>query len=759
MTNLFKKSTLRLGSFFILFLFLTGGVFAQQTRITGKVLERQTENPLPGAHVYWLNTGKVTVTDQNGSFQMTGEVSGKQKLKITFLGYEVRYMTLSTGSVKNISVYLKPSEMSMKPVTVLARRTDDIPRARKNVYSAVNPSHDAGQFLRDVPNISGIRKGGGFGLDPVVRGFQKNQLQVQLDGVLQSQGACPNRMDPPTAHIQIENVSQVEVLKGPYALKYGPSFGGVINFQTKDTDFQSEPAYMGYATVGYESNIGRQRYSGGLTRAGENWITRLHLARTATSDYEDGQGQQVQGKFGNWEYTVESSVSLSAKSTVSAQFSQGFTRDTEYPALMMDMREDNTSNLQLNYSGTSLVKDNSQLDASLFVSWVDHLMDNHDRKMSNMMKAETDVQTDTKGYDISLDFPVAYGEWTVGSDATLKSMEGFRDRTMQTGPKQGMTMTDNVWQGGLVNRWGGFAEMRPHVQNWNLVTSVRLDYYYSNATDASSGFDTMFDDLSQDQLNWSASAGIQRDVSSRWTLGLWLGRASRYPGMDELFINYLPIGMDPYEYIGNPSLESETNNQVDFIVGYRSDWFNVKSTVFYSRIQDYITARQRADLEPRKTGTPGVKQFVNVDEAALYGFEASINSAGRMDFGYELTSSWTIGRNIGTHEDLPQIPPLEGNLKLDYRFADGKFVPSIHFRAVAEQDRVSETFGETKTDGFFLTHLRASYRFLEGMTFSGGINNVFDVTYREHLNRSIQGSPLPLNDPGRSFFVELKWDI
>ena len=103
-------------------------------------------------------------------------------------------------------------------------------------------------------------------------------------------------------------------------------------------------------------------------------------------------------------------------------------------------------------------------------------------------------------------------------------------------------MTDNVWQGGLVNRWGSFTEFEPYwSSDWNLVLSGRMDYYYSNATDPADGFKNLFGDLSQDQLNWSASAGIQRDVQSRWTFGLWLGRASRYPGMDELFINYLTI--------------------------------------------------------------------------------------------------------------------------------------------------------------------------------------------------------------------------
>ncbi len=40
-------------------------------------------------------------------------------------------------------------------------------------------------------------------------------------------------------------------------------------------------------------------------------------------------------------------------------------------------------------------------------------------------------------------------------------------------------------------------------------------------------------------------------------------RATRSPELTELFINHLSVGMDAYEYLGNPNLKSETNNQLD----------------------------------------------------------------------------------------------------------------------------------------------------------------------------------------------------
>jgi iron complex outermembrane receptor protein len=42
---------------------------------------------------------------------------------------------------------------------------------------------DAGQLLRSVPNVSGVKKGVA-GIDPVIRGFKYSQLNVMIDGAV-----------------------------------------------------------------------------------------------------------------------------------------------------------------------------------------------------------------------------------------------------------------------------------------------------------------------------------------------------------------------------------------------------------------------------------------------------------------------------------------------------------------------------------------------------------------------------------------------
>ncbi len=90
---------------------------------------------------------------------------------------------------------------------------------------------DIGDFLRQETNVSGIRKGG-IGIDPVVRGFKYNQVTVLLNSGVKIEGGCPNRMDPVASHVESENIKSMEIIKGPYVLKYGPVLGALINVET-----------------------------------------------------------------------------------------------------------------------------------------------------------------------------------------------------------------------------------------------------------------------------------------------------------------------------------------------------------------------------------------------------------------------------------------------------------------------------------------------------------------------------------------------
>ena len=117
---------------------------------------------------------------------------------------------------------------------------------------------DIGDFLRQETNVSGIRKGG-VGIDPVVRGFKYNQVTVLLNSGVKIEGGCPNRMDPVASHVESENIKTIEIIKGPYVLKYGPVLGALINLEIVLPHPYTKPEIHGEVLYGFETNWNGQR--------------------------------------------------------------------------------------------------------------------------------------------------------------------------------------------------------------------------------------------------------------------------------------------------------------------------------------------------------------------------------------------------------------------------------------------------------------------------------------------------------------------
>ena len=83
----------------ILSFFLFSNVFSQET-IKGTVFEQQSRETLIGANVIIPNTGKGTMTDFDGFFQMQVK-SLPVDIEVSFIGFEKKIITVeSTDAVK-----------------------------------------------------------------------------------------------------------------------------------------------------------------------------------------------------------------------------------------------------------------------------------------------------------------------------------------------------------------------------------------------------------------------------------------------------------------------------------------------------------------------------------------------------------------------------------------------------------------------------------------------------------------------------------
>ncbi len=111
---------------------------------------------------------------------------------------------------------------------------------------------NSGELFSDITGFSLIKRSN-YAVEPSFRASQHEQLNVIYDGGIRATHACPNRMDPITALVNPEEVTRLEIVKGPFTVRYGPTFGGMINMVT-GTGTVMDGKIHGTVSAGLESN-------------------------------------------------------------------------------------------------------------------------------------------------------------------------------------------------------------------------------------------------------------------------------------------------------------------------------------------------------------------------------------------------------------------------------------------------------------------------------------------------------------------------
>jgi iron complex outermembrane receptor protein len=359
---------------------------------------------------------------------------------------------------------------------------------------------------------------------------------------------------------------------------------------------------------------------------------------------------------------------------------------------------------------------------------------------------------------VRLDFKNGY--LFSGIDYRFESAEGDRTRKMLMGQMAGKTIFDNIWQDAQIQRAGLFGEYHFEKTGFQAVVSGRLDYNNAVANDPDPAFLALYPNTESDYLNPSLSAGGTKMLTQKMSLGLWLGTAQRSPGIAERYINFFPIGLDPYEMVGNPQLKPETNNQADLIFQFETTNTNLNINLFTSFLHNYISSEIDPDLKPRMSTSPGVRRFINIDKAHVSGFEMAWKQTIFPNLKHDFSVVYTYGTDGNLDEPLPEIPPLEIKYRLMGSFVKKRILPEILFRQTFKQDRIATSYGETETPAFNVVDLKLSWLATKNITVTGGVQNLFDTAYYEHLSRSVRDIELrPIYSPGRSFYATLTFNF
>jgi len=558
-------------------------------------------------------------------------------------------------------------------------------------------------------------------------------------------------------------------------MRYGPSFGGIINMVTQIPS-QDEKGLHGKISGGYETNGGSYVSMGQIQHSSEDYYVIGNFGYRDFGDYEDGNGIEIPSSFRSTDYGMKIGYHLSDKQLISAHWRQSFGRDVKHAGLPMDTDYDDSSILSLDYKYDNIGKTIKSFTAKAYYSYVDHLMTNTNRPSFMMTGAASNVDATTVGGKLELKWEPGQNILVYsGLDMTRIARDGSRVRQVKimNGNPLPMPMEkiDKIWQDSEVNTYGLFSEMKWFSSNSTVFTAgLRYDLVQSNINDPETDFEQLYTLNDRDEHNISGTLSVKKMISPNFTLEAAYGRGVRSANMIERYINHFTIGQDPYEYIGNPNLDAEVNNQFEIGMNGKAELdgmfnsFEFTSSFYYSFFENYIIGiidelMNRKFMPTKPPVHP--KVFQNLDEAYKTGFEMALNFTfiNAMNFKTELAYVYTKNKDL--NESLPLNPPLTTVFTLGIE--KDTYWANAQYTMVGKQNHISESFGEMSTPSWETFDVRFGVKPFKNITLGLAALNIFDENFSNHLNFSFNNQSgfnnTPITDPGRNFTAFLQYSF
>lgn len=216
--------------------------------IRGTVLDKQTQSTLPGANVVVLNSDpfKGASSDENGKFRIENVPIGRWQLKVTFLGYKERTLTvvLTSGKESVLNIELEESVIQGTEVEIVA----DIDKTKTNnkntmVSSRAFTIEEASRYAgsrndpaRMAANFAGVSGANDSRNDIIIRGnsplgvlWRLNGLDIPNPNHFGSLGSTGG----PVSILNNNTLDNSDFLSSAFPADYGNATAGVFDLKMR----------------------------------------------------------------------------------------------------------------------------------------------------------------------------------------------------------------------------------------------------------------------------------------------------------------------------------------------------------------------------------------------------------------------------------------------------------------------------------------------------------------------------------------------
>lgn len=265
-------TTPRILVLFIVITLIIGQESLAQTTLSGSVHDKKGE-PLTGANVYLLGTYDGISSDMQGKFIFVTEETGRQILKVDFMGFEgFQQEIMLDGTPLLFDVMLKETFNEMKAVTIAAGTFEAGDEKRAATLTSLDMVTTAGAMgdvygaLQTLPGTTSNPESGKL----FVKGGSSEESQTYIDGTLV---LVPYNSSPPLSSTRGRfnpfMFKGTVFSTGGFSAEYGQALSSVLQLRTNDMPAEDE-LNISLLSVG-EGLAGTKKWNSGAITASVNY--------------------------------------------------------------------------------------------------------------------------------------------------------------------------------------------------------------------------------------------------------------------------------------------------------------------------------------------------------------------------------------------------------------------------------------------------------------------------------------------------------
>lgn len=229
----------------IMILFVTNfSLFAGTTgKIAGKILDKETKEPLIGANIIIIGTNMGSAADVDGNYYIINIPPGVYEIKASSIGYTsmtFKNVRVSVDQTTTIDFELSTESIQINEVVVSAEKPI-VQHDLTSTEASISGSQISMLPLEDVSAVVNLQAGV---VDGHFRGGRSNEVQYLIDGVPVNDVFSGQS----SISAEVNSIEEIQVLTGTFNAEYGEALSGVVNQVTKiaGEDYAGEvSAYVG----------------------------------------------------------------------------------------------------------------------------------------------------------------------------------------------------------------------------------------------------------------------------------------------------------------------------------------------------------------------------------------------------------------------------------------------------------------------------------------------------------------------------------